>query len=62
MVLPQTRMEMREQEFFANFFCLTLGQLCGKLEAMNVALVQLLSRIGSSKKAVTFSDPTAAVH
>jgi ribonuclease HI len=46
-------------------FCLTLGQQAthfdGELEAMNIALRELFSRIGSFKKAVIFSDSTAAI-
>jgi hypothetical protein len=33
----------------------------GELEAMNIALMELFSRIGSFQKAVTFSDSTATV-
>jgi ribonuclease HI len=47
-------------------FYLTLGhhatQLDGELEAMNIAIRQIVSRIGSFKKAVIFSDLTAATH
>ena len=47
-------------------FYLTLGhhatQSDGELEAMNIAIRQIVSRIGCFKKAVTFSDSTAAIH
>jgi hypothetical protein len=38
-----------------------LDNFGGELEAMNVALMQLVCRIGSFKKAVTLSDSTAAI-
>jgi len=45
---------------------LTLGhhatQFDGELEAMNIAIRQTVGRIGSFKKAVIFSDSTAAIH
>ena len=47
-------------------FYLTLGKHAihsdGELEAMNIALRQLVSRIGSFRKAVIFSDSAAAIH
>jgi len=47
-------------------FYLTLGhhatQLDGELEAMNIAISQIVGRIESFKKAVIFSDSTAAIH
>jgi ribonuclease HI len=46
-------------------FYLTLGyhttQFDGMLEAMNIAVRQLVSRIGSFRKAVIFSDLSAAI-
>jgi hypothetical protein len=46
-------------------FYLLLGQHAthfdGELEAMNTALMQLFGRIGSSEKAVIFSDSSAAI-
>jgi ribonuclease HI len=47
-------------------FYLTLGhhatQSDGELEAMNIAIRQIVGRIGSFKKTVIFSDSTATIH
>jgi hypothetical protein len=65
MVLSQTAMEMLEQEFAAN--CLIfIYRLENKPTILlkkqrNTALRQFFSRTGSCKKAVTFTESTAAI-